>query len=84
MKKSPEIISSTRSLLTLYFNKKQSEQPIRFEKIDFYSIGLALEFELTVKNIVRILKQDVCWRFKNLNRETYEIYDLDRNKGKVF
>jgi len=84
MKKPPEIISSTRSLITLYFNKKQSEQPIRFEKIDFYSIGLALEFELTVKNIVRTLKQDVCWRFKNLNRETYEIYDLDRNKGKVF
>jgi 5-methylcytosine-specific restriction endonuclease McrA len=84
IKKPPEIITSTKDLITLFFNKKQSVQPIRFEKIDFNSIGITREYELTVRNIVRTLKQDVCWRFKNLNRETYEIYDLDRNEGKVF
>lgn len=83
IKKPPEIISSTKDLITLFYSKKQSVQPIRFEKIDFNLVGLAPEYELMLKKIVRTLKQDVCWRFKNLNRETYEIYDLDRNEGKV-
>lgn len=83
IKKPPEIISATKDLISLFFNRKKSVQPIRFEKIDFDSIGLAREYELTLKNIIRTLKQDVCWRFKNLNRETYEIYVLYRNEGKV-
>ncbi|MDR4948126.1 hypothetical protein [Neobacillus cucumis] len=80
IKKPPGIITYTKDLITLFFNKKQSVRPIRFEKIDFKTMGLAGEYELTLKNIVRTLKQDVCWRF----RETYKIYELDRNKGKVF
>jgi hypothetical protein len=72
IKKPPELISSTKDLITLFFNKKQSVQPIRFEKIDFSMIGLAREYESTLKNIVRTLKQDVCWRFKNLNRRTID------------
>lgn len=58
-------------------------QPVRFEKIDFHSIGLTAEYDLTVTKIVKTLKKDVCWRFKNLNRETFEIYDLDLNADKV-
>ncbi|AOY06233.1 HNH endonuclease domain-containing protein [Bacillus subtilis] len=84
MKKPPEIISSTKDLITLFFTKKQSVQPIRFEKIDFNKIELAREYELAIRNIVKTLKQDVCWRFKIVNHEEYEIYELDRNEGKVF
>lgn len=58
-------------------------QPVRFEKIDFNSIGLTTEYELTVNKIVKTLKKDVCWRFKNLNRETFEIYDLDLPANQV-
>ncbi|WP_335509732.1 hypothetical protein [Bacillus sp. JJ722] len=76
IKKPPEMITSTKHLIALFFNKKQSVQPKRFEKIDFTSIGLADEYKITVKNIAKTLKQDVCWRFKKLNRETYEIYDF--------
>ncbi|WP_097041926.1 HNH endonuclease domain-containing protein [Terribacillus aidingensis] len=83
IKKPPEIISSTKELITLFFNNKHSVQPIRFEKIDFSAIGLAREYEVTVKNIVRTLKQDVSWRFKNLNRQTYEIYGLNLSESKV-
>ncbi|USK34726.1 hypothetical protein LIT25_05055 [Bacillus sp. F19] len=84
IKKPSGIITYTKELISLFFNIKQSVQPIRFEKIDFNTIGLAREYEFTVKNIVRTLKQDVCWRFKNLNRETYEIYGLYLYEGKVF
>ncbi|MDM5283804.1 HNH endonuclease domain-containing protein [Peribacillus frigoritolerans] len=84
IKKPPEIISYIKELISLFFKRKQSLQPIRFEKMDFNTIGLSREYEITIKNTVKTLKQDVCWRFKNLNRETYDIYELDRNEGKVF
>ncbi|TCS95788.1 HNH endonuclease domain-containing protein [Hazenella coriacea] len=84
LKKPPEMITSTKELIKAYFERKQSMQPIRFEKIDFQSLQLENEYEMTVKKISKTLKQDVCWRFKKLNGETYEIYDLDRNQGKVF
>lgn len=82
-RKPPEIITYTKELIKLFFDKRQSLQPERFEKIDFHSLSLTEQYELTVDNIVKTLKKDVCWRFKNLNRETYEIYDLDLNEGKV-
>lgn len=84
IKKPPEIVTKTKDLNSLFFERKQSVQPVRYEKIDFNTMGLSWEHEITIKNIVKTLKQDVCWRFKNLNRETYEIYDLDRIEGKVF
>jgi 5-methylcytosine-specific restriction endonuclease McrA len=83
LRKPPEIITSTKRLIKRYFDKKQSVQPIRFEKIDFHSLGLTAEYESTVNKIVRTLKQDVCWRFKRLKNETHEIYDLDLDNGNV-
>jgi len=83
LKKPPSIVSGTKDLIMLFFNKKQSVQPVRFERIDFSSIGLARDYESTIKNIVRILKQDVCWRFKNLKGEVFNIYELDCVKSYV-
>jgi 5-methylcytosine-specific restriction endonuclease McrA len=83
LKKPPEIITYTKELIRLYFNKKRSVQPERLEKVDFHSLGLSREYEVAVKNIAKTLKQDVCWRFKNLNHETYEIYQLDLNADKI-
>lgn len=68
----------------MFFDKKKSVQPIRFEKIDFYSLGLEENYRIAVEKISIILRKDVCWRFKNLNRETYEIYNLNRKDGKVY
>lgn len=83
LRKPPEILTLTKELIKLFFDKRQSVQPVRFEKINFNSLGLTAKYELTVSNIVKTLKINVCWRFKNLNRETFEIYDLDLNAGKV-
>lgn len=84
LKKTPAMITFTKDLIEAYFKKKHSVQPIRFEKIDFTSLQLLERYEGTIKNIAKTLKQDVCWRFKNLNRKIYEIYDLDPNLGKVY
>jgi 5-methylcytosine-specific restriction endonuclease McrA len=84
IKKPPEIITYTNDLITIFFSKKQSLQPTRFEKIDFNLLDMSYDYELTLKKIIKTLKQDVCWRFKNLNKKTYEIYNLDKNKGKIY
>lgn len=83
IRKPPEIITLTKKLIKLYFDKKQSVKPVRFEKVDFHSLGLSTKYEWTVSKIVKTLKQDVCWRFKKLKGKTYEIYDLDLNAGNV-
>jgi hypothetical protein len=38
LKKPPEIITFTKNLIDAYFKRRQSVQPIRFEKIDFNSL----------------------------------------------
>ncbi|PET71739.1 HNH endonuclease [Bacillus sp. AFS001701] len=84
LKKPPEIVSITKLLINEYFIKKGSVQPIRFEKINFDSIGLTNNYFVSIRRIIKILKQDVCWRFMNLNSNAYEIYKLDRDEGKVY
>ncbi|KKI91800.1 HNH endonuclease [Bacillus sp. SA1-12] len=84
LKKPPEIISFTKELIKEFFNKKGTVQPIRFEKIDFTVYKLTDKYEVTIKRIAKTLKQDVCWRFKNLERKTYEIYTLDKTEGKIY
>ncbi|MEH7399372.1 HNH endonuclease domain-containing protein [Gottfriedia acidiceleris] len=84
LKKPPEIVGITKLLINEYFIKRGSVQPIRFEKINFDSIGLTNNYNFSIKRIIKVLKQDVCWRFMNLNSNTYEIYKLDRDEGKVY
>ncbi|MEH7455456.1 HNH endonuclease domain-containing protein [Gottfriedia acidiceleris] len=84
LKKPPEIVGITKLLINEYFIKRGSVQPIRFEKINFDSIGLTNNYNVSIKRIIKVLKQDVCWRFMNLNSNTYEIYKLDRDEGKVY
>ncbi|MBX9970691.1 HNH endonuclease [Priestia aryabhattai] len=82
-KKPPKIITSTKELIQEFFCKRGNVQPIRFEKIDFYSLKLEKQYEKTVKNITNTLRENVCWRFKELNGYTYEIYGLDSSKRTV-
>ncbi|WP_218923226.1 HNH endonuclease domain-containing protein [Bacillus sp. AFS017336] len=84
IKKPPEIVGITKQLINVYFEKRGSVQPVRFEKIDFDSIGLTNNYFTSVKKIIKTLKQDICWPFMNLNSNTYEIYNLDRIEGKVY
>ncbi|WP_432694335.1 HNH endonuclease domain-containing protein [Priestia aryabhattai] len=84
LKKPPEILNHIKSLITHFFDAKNSVHPVRFEKIDFNRLQLIDKYEETVKRIITTLKKDVCWRFKILNSNTYDIYELDRKKGKVY
>ncbi|MGK3722400.1 HNH endonuclease domain-containing protein [Priestia megaterium] len=79
-KKPPEMMTSTKELIKEFFEKKGKVQPVRFERVDFHSLKLEKQYRETVKKIANTLKHDVCWRFKNLNGTTYEIYNLDSNR----
>ncbi|MGG1400197.1 hypothetical protein ABE288_20595 [Bacillus salipaludis] len=56
IKKPPEMITYTKNLISLFFNKRKSVQPIRFEKVDFNVMGLKPECDLIVNNIAKTLK----------------------------
>ncbi|PFP09369.1 HNH endonuclease [Priestia megaterium] len=84
LKKPPEMITYTKELIKEFFFRRGNVQPIRFEKVDFNSLKMEHNYESTIKNIAKTIGQDVCWRFKKLNGNNYEIYDLDINRGKVF
>lgn len=83
IKKIPEIISATKALIEAYFKAKGDCLPERFEKIDFDVVGLSNDYEICLKNAVNTLKQDVCYRFKKVGGEKFDIYELDLKNRQV-
>jgi hypothetical protein len=73
--KPPEFIKEVKKEIEKYYVKIGKRQPIHFERVESDII-------LDTKVLVRVLKQDVSWRFLKLNNSTIELYDY--NKGDDF
>ena len=69
--KPPEYITEVKKQIQKYYLKNKTKQPKHFERIDS-------ELELDINNLVRILKQDVSWRFLNLKNETVSLYQYQK------
>lgn len=70
--KPPEFIKEVKKEIEKYYLKVGKRQPIHFERVES-------QIELNIKTLVRILKQDVSWRFLKLSSDTIELYKY--NKG---
>ena len=70
--KKPKIIQYVEDGIKQYKNKFNTSQPISFVKHP-----LAYDLFVPFKKISTILKQDVAWRFLELGKDKYDIYDLD-------
>ena len=85
LKKQPEILTHTKQLIEAYYTYQGDRKPKNFIRVSaLKNEELDHEYQVTLKNIVKVLKQDVCWRFKNLNGKTLDIYRLDKANGKIF
>lgn len=70
--KPPEFIKEVKKEIEKYYLQVGKRQPIHFERVES-------QIELNVKTLVRILKQDVSWRFLKLSSDTIDLYKY--NKG---
>lgn len=85
IKKQPEILTYTKNLIEAYYTHKGDRKAQNFIKVvPFKNEELNHQYQILLKQTVRVLKQDVCWRFKNLNGKTIEVYRLDKTNGKIF
>ena len=85
IKKQPEILTHTKNLIEAYYTDKGDRKAQNFIKVvPFKNEELNYQYQILLKQTVRVLKQDVCWRFKNLNGKTMEVYRLDKTNGKIF
>ena len=69
--KPPEYITEVKKQIERYYSIKGNKQPKHFERVES-------ELEININNLVRILKQDVSWRFLYLKNETVSIYQYQK------
>ncbi len=79
LKKPPEILTYTKDLIFEYQQVTGTMQPIRFEKVDFNKLKLNNSYIKTIRKIGNTLKNDVCWRFLNLDKKAYPLYELNKS-----
>ncbi len=65
--KPPEFITEVKDKIGKYYSRKKNKQPIHFERVES-------EINLDLNKLVRILKQDVSWRFLKLKNEVIPLY----------
>ena len=73
--KPPEFVTVVKKQIEKFYSSNGNKQPKHFERVES-------ELELDKNNLVRIIKQDVSWRFLNLKSETVPIYQY--KKGEDF
>ncbi len=81
LNKKPEILSITKELIDKYSLTKNDNNPERFEKAENKIDKVSLEN--AINRISKVLKQDVSWRFMNINKLKHEIYLLDDKRENI-
>lgn len=74
--KPPEFISEVKRYIEKYYSLKDNRYPIHFEKVN-------IELNIDSKKLVRILKDNVSWRFLNLNGKKVNLYKYDRGNNSL-
>ena len=69
--KPPEFITEVKKQIKNYYLKKDNKQPIHFERVES-------DINVNINKLIRILKQDVSWRFLKLKNEIIPLYSYQR------
>lgn len=79
--KPPVIVSCVKKLINSYYSKTENKKPIRFERLTslLESLSMNVVYNKTIDDIVDAIKQDVSWRFLNVQGTDIKVYDY--NKG---
>ena len=78
--KPPIILSLVKNLIENYFVAISKKQPEVFEKVEdrFKNIGLEKDYQKTLDNIAKILKNDVSWRFDSIQNCSGKLYEYQQ------
>ena len=78
--KPPVILSLVKNLIENYFIAISKKQPEVFEKVEdrFQNLGLEKDYRKTIDNIVKILKNDVSWRFDSIPNCSGKLYEYQQ------
>jgi hypothetical protein len=76
----PKIQKITEELIQNYQLIELSSIPDWFDKAKPILVSDSAFYQKELRKIASTLKQDVCWRFPIVVRETYPIYDLSLNE----
>lgn len=68
--KPPEFITEIKNQINLYYKRNNTKQPIHFERVK--------SVEINYDKLIRILKQDVSWRFLKLDTKTIPLYEYQK------
>jgi len=71
--KPPEFITEVKKQIEEYYLTSRNRQPKHFERIES-------EINLDINKLVRILKQDVSWRFLKLRSEIIPLYAYEKGQ----
>lgn len=86
--KPPKILSITKGLIEVYQEAIHLFQPIRFERAqnDIESnLSLKEQYDAAIKDIIKVLKSDVSYRFLNLEGIKIEgIYNYKQNDNSLY
>jgi 5-methylcytosine-specific restriction endonuclease McrA len=81
--KPPKILSVTKSLISKYQHKANSTHPIKYLKSNVENI-CETEYEITIKQVIAALKQDVSYRFISLGGKIVEgIYEYEKGDNSL-
>ena len=78
IKKKPVIVQQVDLLIDQYKDLSQSSIPIWFNKAEIILNEKEDFYQQVLKKCARKLKDDVSWRFMNINKETKNLYILNK------
>lgn len=79
----PEIVSIVKEGIFKYQEYYSTNIPIWFNKAETILIEIGWLNDNLIRRIVRILKQDVSWRFLKVMGSDMKVYDLDSDRETV-
>lgn len=86
IKKPPTILQIVKDEIYKYHALMGNNSPIMFERIENTVLANELKrnFDSDIVKIIRALKENVSWRFLNLDNKTYDLYDYIKGNDYLY
>lgn len=83
-KRIPVVVQETLKCIEYYKEETNSTKPEWFDKAEVVLLENKAFYDKQLNKIASTLKHDVCYRFKNANSKTYEIYRLNKQDKEIY
>lgn len=81
--KKPKVVNEVEKLIDKYKHETGSNIPVWYEKAESFFIEQNRFYDKFLSHISSILKIDVAWRFKRINKKDVDIYDVNLEKREL-